>query len=278
MKMTRLEWRYLQRIALDHPYYDTHTPPLSDAEAKAIVEENNVMSGREFVDSIYAKIGMSRQDEEKKRLTWLHSIGELLAVPPIRKLAIAVLVVLLMTVFFAATPAGRTIAESVIQYVVSLFGDGILVVNQNDSKTIMISVDTAPNPEKVETLEQRSSIVSVNTFEEFTAKTGVQPTVLSFPHTELYYDRDASTDYLMLHAEYATPRGKIITYQIWNMMNLMSTTSAGFSVCDADPSVYYSVEENGTTTIMKLYEDSVLGIVAEGGYTVDEIIGFLTIE
>ena len=51
MKMTRLEWRYLQRIALDHPYFDTHKLPLTEKEAKAIVKANITMTGREFVDS-----------------------------------------------------------------------------------------------------------------------------------------------------------------------------------------------------------------------------------
>ena len=99
MKMTRLEWRYLQRIALDHPYFDTHKLPLTEKEAKAIIEANNTMTGREFVDSIYAKLGMTRPEEKKDRFAWLHNIGELFTVPPIRKIAIAVLVVVLMTVF-----------------------------------------------------------------------------------------------------------------------------------------------------------------------------------
>ena len=77
MKMTRLEWRYLQRIALDHPYFDTHELPLTEQEAKAIVEANVTMTGREFVDSVYEKLGIVRPKEEKKRLVWLRSIGEL---------------------------------------------------------------------------------------------------------------------------------------------------------------------------------------------------------
>jgi hypothetical protein len=62
MKMTRLEWRYLQKVALDHPYFDTHKLPLTEKEAKAIVEANNRMTGKEFVDSIYAKLGMTRPE------------------------------------------------------------------------------------------------------------------------------------------------------------------------------------------------------------------------
>ena len=278
MKMTRLEWRYLQRIALDHPYFDTHKLPLTEKEAKAIVEANNRMTGREFVDSIYAKLGMTRPEEKKDRFAWLHNIGELFTVPPIRKIAIAVLVVVLMTVFFAATPTGRAIAESVIQYIATLFEDGRIVVNQNNNETAMILLDTAPDHKKDIIQEQGNSNVYVDSFEELSTIIGVRPTVLPFPHTELKYEYDESNDILQLCAEYETPKGTIITYQIWNMKDLEATTSTGFMVYDADPSIYYSFEDNGSVNVMKLYDDSVLVIIAEGNYTLDEIIGFLMAE
>ena len=267
--MTRLEWRYLQRIALDHPYFDTHKLPLTEKEAKAIVEANNTMTGREFVDSVYEKLGMVRPKEEKKRFVWLRSIGELFTVPPIRRIAIAVLVVVLMTVFFAATPAGRAIAESVIRRV---------VYNRNDNTVQMNPVFAVPDPEEGETLEQECNIIDVDSFEAFAAATGVRPKVLPYPHAKLYYDHDEFTDYLELHAEYETPKGTIITSQIWNVLDLGASTSTGFSVYDADPSVRYSIEENGRITEMKLYEDSIFRIFAKDSYTAEELVNLLTIE
>ena len=276
--MTRLEWRYLQKIALDHPYFDTHKLPLTEKEAKAIVEASNTMTGREFVDSIYAKLSMIRPEEKKDRFAWLHQIGEQFAVPPIRRIAITVLVVVLLTIFFAATPTGRAIADSVIQYIATLFDDGRVVVNQNDSETAMILLDTAPNFEGNNIQEQESCDVYVNTFEEFTTAKGVRPTVLPFQLTELKYDYDEPNDFLQLHAEYETPNGTIITIQIWNVPDLEVTTSTGLTAYDADPSIYYSFEDNGSINVMKLYEDSVFVIIAEGSYTLDEIIGFLMTE
>lgn len=278
MKMTRLEWRYLQRIALDHPYFDTHKLPLTEKEAKAIVEANIKMTGREFVDSIYAKLGMTRPQEEKKRFAWLRNIGELFTVPPIRKIAIAVLVVLLMTVFFVATPAGRAIAESVIQYIATLFEDGRIVVNQNDKETTIVPLNTALDSEGDIILEEESRDIYVDTFEEFITAMGVQPTVLPFQHTELCYNYNEFNNYLVLHTEYETPKGKIITFQIWNAADMALTTLNGFTICDADSSIYYSFEDNGSINVMKLYEDSVFGIVAENNYTLEEIISLLTVE
>ena len=278
MKMTRLEWRYLQRIALDHPYFDTHMLPLTEKEAKAIVEANIKMTGREFVDSIYAELGMTRPEEKKKRFAWLHSIGELFTVPPIRKIAIAVLVVLLMTVFFAATPSGRAIAENIVRYIATLIEDGRVVLNRSDIEEMLMPLDKTPVSGKVEQQEAENVVVYVNTFEEFTTETGVQPTVLPFPYTEIYYFNDKYSNYLQLSTAYDTPKGTITTTQIWNTENLIATASTKFTVYDTDPSVYYSVDKDGTTTVMKLYEGSIMVIITDDSYTVDDIIRLFTDE
>ena len=288
MKMTGLEWRYLQKIALDHPYFDTHKLPLTEKEAKAIVEANIRMTGREFVDSIYAKLGMTRPQEEKKRFAWLRNIGELFTVPPIRKIAIAVLVVLLMTVFFAATPTGRAIAENVIQYIATLFDDGMVSFYRNDNEiiphpvnTAFVSIntpDTTPVSEDTLPEQEDNGEVYVDTFEAFTAATGVQPKVLPFPYTRLCYDYDEFINYLRLRVVYETPEGTIVSSQYWNVPGLEASTSTGFAVYDADPSVYYSFDNDGTLNIVKTYEDTIIGIIADDSYTLDEIISLLMTE
>ena len=275
MKMTRLEWSYLQKVALDHPYYDTHKPPLTDAEARAITEENNVMTGKEFVDSIYANLGMTRPKEEKKRFAWLHNIGELFTVPPIRRIAIAVLVAILMIVFFAATPTGRAIAEGVIQYIATLLDDGRVTVNRTDSVTALAFPESVPVFTDVDWQESKDGIRVVSSIEEFTKTTGKVPAVLPFPYSELYYDCSKVNDYLALYTLYETPKGMIHAYQIWNVQDLIVSTSMVFTAYDADPSIYYSVEEDGTICVLKILEDSVWMVAAEGSCTIDECIRLL---
>ena len=271
MKMTRLEWRYLQRIALDHPYYDTHKPPLSDAEARAIMEANNMMTGREFVDSIYAKLGMTRPVKEKRRLAWLSNIGELFAVPPIRKIAIAILVVLLMTVFFAATPTGRAIAESVIQYFVTLFDDGSLAVKQSNSEQIITPTENDDNIES-EQQDGKVSSVYINSIEEFTEVTGRIPIVLPMKCIELYYVYEPDIDYLELHSKYETIDGIIVAYQIWGVEDLVTTASEGYTAYETDDSTFYSIEENGDIIIRKILEDSYFGLISKGSFTLDNLV------
>ncbi len=278
MKMTRLEWRYLQKVALDHPYFDTHKLPLTEKEAKAIVEANIKMTGKEFVDSIYAKLGMTRPKEEKKRFVWLRSISELFTVPPIRKIAIAVLVVVLMTVFFAATPTGRAIAESVIQYIATLFDDGRLIVNQSDNETQLFFVEDS-DKSVISEQDERDDLMAyvfLESFDEFVESTGKTPVILSLPILELYYVHYPEIDYLELHSRYETANGEIIAFQIWDVDDSFSTTLIGISTLDADESIYYSIEEDGTIVVIKVLDESVLYLESKGTYSVDELAKLIT--
>lgn len=275
MKMTRLEWRYLQKIALDHPYFDTHELPLTEKEAEAIVKANIHLTGREFVDSIYAKLGMTRPSEEKKLFAWLRSIGDQFTIPPIRKIVISVLVVLLLTVFFAATPMGQAIAESVIQYIVTLFDDGSIIISQPDSETSILLMDSEDNTVGYEQQEGLSNLVYVNSFNDFTRVTGKTPFKLQMPYKELYYIYDSDIDYLELHATYAMMDGIIITYQIWDVENSFSTTLTGYSAYDQNGSVYYSIEKNGDIYCKRIIEDSYVVMASKGSFSLDDLIAML---
>lgn len=132
MKMTRLEWRYLQKKALDHPYYDTHKPPLTEEQAEAIIKEQVTRTGKEFVDSVYAQAGRKRPEKAYRRFAWMADAFGMLRVPPIRKIAIAILAAVLLTVFLAATPAGRAVAEGVVRIITEMIDGTIHTRNEMD--------------------------------------------------------------------------------------------------------------------------------------------------
>ena len=277
MKMTRLEWRYLQKIALDHPYFDTHELPLTEQEAEAIVEANIRMTGRQFVDSIYAQLGMTRPSEEKKPFAWLRNIGEQFTVPPIRKVVISVLIIVLLTVFFAATPMGQAIAESVIQYIVTLFDDGRLVINRSDNGSTPVLFDSEGFVSDGEQDEDDDMMfyVFLNSFDEFIAATGKTPIILPLPCSKLYYEYDELIDYLSLFSMYETPDEQIVAFQMWGGEDSISSTTTGFTSDTADTSIFYSIEEDGKIVIHKTFEDSVFGMSAKGKYTLNELIEML---
>ena len=277
MKMTRLEWRYLQKIALDHPYFDTHELPLTEKEADAIVKANIRMTGKEFVDSIYAQLGMTRPSEEKKPFAWLRSIGEQFTVPPIRKVVISVLIIVLLTVFFAATPMGQAIAESVMQYIVTLFDDGRIVINRNDNGSTLdlINVDDDGTDGEQDESNDTATYVFLNSFDDFIKATGKTPLVLPLPCAGLYYTYDEAIDYLELHSKYEINNRKIVMYQIWNVEDSLVFSLTGYTKYNSDGSVFYSIEKEGKISILIILDDSYSGIVSEAGYTLDELIKML---
>ena len=277
--LTWIEKKQIEKIAFDHPFFDTHGTVLSKKEAKAIIHSAEMRkSGTEIVTEACDRAGVPRPDFVDNHYTVFENLKEVIAIPAIRRIGIIAIALILLIVFFTATPTGRAIAESVIQYIATLFDDGGVVFNRSDNETTMVPLDTAPDSEGDKILEQENSDVFVNTFEDFTTAMGVRPTVLPFPHTALKYYYDEFADYLRLRAVYDTSKGTIITSQYWNVPDMLATASTGFMPYDGDPSVYYSVEENGWITVMKLYEGSILGVYAEDSYTVDEIISFLNAE
>ena len=278
-KLTWIEKKQIEKMAFDHPFFDIPGSVLSKKEAEAIIRSAEARkSGVEIVSEACDKAGVPRPDFVDNHYTVFENLKEVIAIPAIRRIGIIAIALILLVVFFTATPTGRAIAESVIHYIVTLFNDGRMTVNRSDSEAKLIPIYQVPDSGEEEIQEQENRDIYVNSFEEFTTATGVQPMVLSLPYTELYYYHDIYTDYLKLNALYETSKGTVETFQIWNTEPMISVTSSEFAIYDADPSIYYSVEGDGTVTVMKFMEDSIVGIVTKGSFTVNDLIGLLISE
>ena len=278
-KLTWIEKKQIERTAFDHPFFDVRGRVLSRREANAIIHSAETRkSGVEVVFEACDRIGVPRPSFDDNHESVLDRFKELFSVPAFRRAGIIAVVVILLVVFFAATPVGRAVAESVIHYIATLFDNGAVMVNQSDSDERIIPVNQEPFTGESEVQANPDVEIYINTFDEFTAITGVQPAILPYPYEELKYYYDISDGFLRLRVVYETLKGRIITYQIWNAAELVPTTSTGFMLYDADPSIYYSVEEDGTISVIKIYDDSLFGIIAEDSYTVEEILSLLTDE
>ena len=268
--MTRLEWRYLQRIALDHPYFDTHKLPLTEKEAKAIIEANNTMTGREFVDSIYAKLGMTRPEEKKDRFAWLHNIGELFTVPPIRKIAIAVLVVVLMTVFFAATPTGRAIAESVIQYIVTLLDHNAVVSPRDGNYSELIFIEQYDQNYTGAVSAVASNMQETDSISLFIERTGKSPFKIEADLLSVEYD---DKNGIFFVSNYALQNGGIVSLlQAWDCDDELITSLHGSYQQYPNHSLYYAIDSDDTISCIYVLEDSVLYIYGDNNVDMIDIV------
>lgn len=271
MKMTRLEWRYLQKIALDHPYFDTHELPLTEKEADAIVKANIRMTGKEFVDSIYAKLGMTRPSEEKKPFAWLRSIGDQFTIPPIRKIIISVLVVLLLTVFFAATPMGQAIAESVIQYIIGVFDKSAIITTNNHT---IAPIEVASKNDDLD-FSVYSSLESeaqgIQSVGAFVREYKRYPLVFQLPFQSIYAENEEGVS---ITISYQLDGRNMTTIQVWDCdESFISSVDGEFSEIQTDPTILYAEDEGDNSGIfILLYDDSVMVIYAESVQMKDRIL------
>lgn len=277
-KLTWIEKRHIEKVAFDHPFFEMNGKVLSKKEAKAIIRSAETRkSGTEIVTEACDKAGVPHPNFVDSRSSIFDNLKEVIAIPAIRRIGIIAIALILLVVFFAATPIGRAIAESVIKYIATLFDDGILAINQvgNESLPREVDYDGFTSDELQNPTNDTTICMYVDSFEEFSNATGKTPFVLPLPYTELYYIYDEEIDYLDMNAMYETPEGRIVTYQIWDADALISTTLVGYTMYSEDSSVYYSIEDNGDIVIKKVLADSYLGIQVQGNYELDNLMKML---
>ena len=278
-KLTWIEKKQIERIAFDHPFFDMHGTVLSKKEAKAIIRSAEARkSGVEIVFEACDKASVPRPDFVDNHSSVFDNLKEIVAIPAIRRIGIIAIALILLIVFFAVTPTGRAIAESVIQYIATLFDDGRLIVNQSDNETQLFFVEDS-DKSVISEQDERDDLMAyvfLESFDEFVESTGKTPVILSLPILELYYVHYPEIDYLELHSRYETANGEIIAFQIWDVDDSFSTTLIGISTLDADESIYYSIEEDGTIVVIKVLDESVLYLESKGTYSVDELAKLIT--
>lgn len=277
-KLTWIEKKQIERIAFDHPFFDMHGTVLSKKEAKAIIRSAEARkSGVEIVSEACDKIGIPRPDSVDNRSSIFDNFKEIFSIPVVRRIGIIAIALILLIVFFAVTPTGRAIAESVIQYIATLFDDGRLVVNQsyNEAPLFLTDKENEMSTGEQDVSDDTASYVYLDSFDDFTEVTGKTPIVLPLPCAELYYEYDKTLDYIALYSFYETVDGQIIAYQIWDTESMVSSTLAGYSMYDANERIYYSLEENGDIYCLKIMEDSIYTIISKGNYSLESLVNML---
>ncbi len=273
--LTWIEKKQIEKIAFDHPFFDTHGTVLSKKEAKAIIHSAEMRkSGTEIVTEACDRAGVPRPDFVDNHYTVFENLKEVIAIPAIRRIGIIAIALILLIVFFTATPTGRAIAESVIHYIATLFDDGSLAVSQSDNKTILFNLDHYGDND-IEFQEDQTEFVYLDSFDDFIRATGKTPFVLPLSFSEIYYVYDPEVEYLELYSTYDTSNGRITTYQLWDVETSVFTTTTGYEVCNDDDSVFYSIEEEGFIHCKKIMEDSIVTISSDGNYAVDDLVELL---
>lgn len=130
-RLTWIEKRRIDRIAFDHPFFDVPGNILSRKEAKAIIRNaKDRKTGSQVVDTAYEKAGIPRPAAAEQSLSFLNKLKEIFTVSGLRKIGIIAVAAILLVVFFAFTPIGRAVADTIYHIIVDIIDGSIFAKNE----------------------------------------------------------------------------------------------------------------------------------------------------
>lgn len=201
-----------------------------------------------------------------------------------RRIAVGAFVLVLALVFFTLVPAGRAIAESIFNYVITVF-DKQLMIEDADEKALYeergydVPDTIPPDAEYVDgELQIVSDPVFYDSFAAFESASGLD--AFEFSSSGLSLVDISETDHVFLgkslRSNYQTTDGKTVTViQQWYEGDGVTYETRGEikeqTVLDGRNMTYIVDSENGSFDGFVLLNDSILQIYADAGVELDFI-------
>ena len=107
--LTTFEKKRIERIALDHPYFDTHAPLLTKREIAAIVKEGSHKSGYQVIAEVMAELGITYVPAKRKKRSFREALRDMSFVPSFRR-SVALGLLCLLLIFQAIWPSSEQLS------------------------------------------------------------------------------------------------------------------------------------------------------------------------
>lgn len=132
--LTRFERKRIERIALDHPYFDMHAPLLTKKELRTILAQGPHKTGPQVIAEVKKELGLNDAPVIQQNRTLIDALHDASFVPSFRRTVILSTLGLLLALFMTLTVPGRALAEEVYSIIVD-FVDGTLGIRNSTPAT-----------------------------------------------------------------------------------------------------------------------------------------------
>lgn len=213
MKTSIKKWKHFKHYIRSNPNLIDSTYRLNMTDAQNMIDNGSPMTFQEMIRAAMQKSTIPTREWEKS----VRALGKRSKkVRCSKRWVIAVASLLVMILFFTATPVGRVWAKSAIQLVVQIFEDKIVVENSED-----VSIDSVDIHEKTKT-----GVVSGNydvqhflSIEDFCLGTNLNPVVITDSDVqieEVVYQPESADGKLVTIVYTSNKWGSIVTNQVWS--------------------------------------------------------------
>lgn len=120
------ERKRIDRIALDHPYFDTHAPLLTKKEIRGILSHKPQKTGPQVIAEVKRELGLNDVPVAQQKRTLMDALRDALFVPSFRRLIVLSTLCIILALFMTLTAPGRALAEEaysiIIDFINGSFG------------------------------------------------------------------------------------------------------------------------------------------------------------
>lgn len=151
--LTRFERKRIERIVLDHPFFDMHAPLLTKKELRAILSQKPQKTGPQVVAEVKKELGLDAAPVAEQQRTLMDALRDVSFVPSFRRTIVLGVFSLLLVLFMALTVPGRAMAEELYSIVVD-FADGMFGAYNSVPLQGHLTSDYTSLPKGIQTIEE----------------------------------------------------------------------------------------------------------------------------
>ena len=129
--LTRFERKRIERIALDHPYFDMHAPLLTKKELRTILAQGPHKTGPQVIAEVKKELGIEYVSATQQKRSFTDALRDASFVPSFRRVIILSTLSILMALFMTFTVPGRAFAEEVYSIIVSFVNGSLRAGNSS---------------------------------------------------------------------------------------------------------------------------------------------------
>ena len=157
--LTTFERKRIERIALDHPFFDMHPQLLTRKELRAVLSQGPRRYGPQVIAEVRRELGMISAPDCQNKRTFAEALRDASFVPSFRRTVAVVALCLLMIFFMVFTVPGRAFAEEVYSIVIE-FTDGLFGAYNNIPSENSAVPDFTSLPQDIGTLQELAELLN----------------------------------------------------------------------------------------------------------------------
>ena len=237
--LTRFERKRIERIALDHPYFDMHAPLLTKKELRTILAQGPHKTGPQVIAEVKKELGIEYVSATQQKRSFTDALRDASFVPSFRKMVVLGVLSLLLVLFMTLTVPGRAFAEEVYSIIIEFVNGSLKSYHfaSPESETSFYEVPTIP--EDVQSPQELSTVIGFPVYY-------TDDSLVSFSH-------NSNSSGVRIKSQYAAENGNLyMVYQRIYASNINYGTDT-----EIDDSFEQFADDSGVTMYAGIASDGI---------------------